>query len=50
MTQKSGINEDEMMTLEHQDLTERMIGAATLVHRRLGPGLISIEAKRVIAS
>ena len=38
MTQKSGINGDEMMTLEHQDLTERIIGAATLVHRRLGPG------------
>ena len=35
---KSGINGHEMMTLEHQDLAERIMGAATLVHRRLGPG------------
>jgi hypothetical protein len=38
VTQKSGINGHEMMTLKHQDLTERIIESATLAHRRLGPG------------
>ncbi len=38
MTQNSGINGHEMMTLKQQDLTERIIESAALVHRRLGPG------------
>ena len=52
MTQKSGINEDEMMTLEHQDLTERIIGAANYEYADASDraAKITIEAKRVIAS
>ena len=28
------------MTLEHEELTEKIIGAAIEVHRRLGPGFV----------
>jgi len=37
------------MALEHEDLTERIIGAAIEVHRRLGPGYIeSVHEKALI--
>ena len=51
------------MALEHEALTERIIGAAIEVHRRLGPGFLesvyekalifaktTLEPKRVISS
>jgi PD-(D/E)XK nuclease superfamily len=33
-------NEGRKMALEHEALTERIIGAAIEVHRRLGPGFL----------
>ena len=37
------------MALEHEALTERIIGAAIEVHRRLGPGFIeSVYEKALI--
>ncbi len=37
------------MALEHEELTERIIGAAIEVHRRLGPGFIeSVYEKALI--
>jgi GxxExxY protein len=37
------------MELEHQELTERIIGAAIEVHRRLGPGFLeSIYEKSLV--
>jgi GxxExxY protein len=37
------------MALEHEDLTERIIGAAIEVHRRLGPGFLeSVYEKAVM--
>ncbi len=44
------------MALEHQALTEPIIGAAIEVHRCLGPGFLlnfaktTLEPKRVIAA
>ena len=46
------------MALEHEALTERIIGAAIEVQRRLGPGFLesvnfaktTLEPKRVIAA
>jgi GxxExxY protein len=37
------------MALEHEELTERIIGAAIEVHRRLGPGFIeSVYEKALV--
>lgn len=37
------------MSLEHEDLTEKIIGAAIEVHRRLGPGFLeSIYEKALV--
>src|SRR5208282_722662 len=45
----AGTQEGEIMALEHEDLTERIIGAAIEVHRRLGPGYIeSVHEKALI--
>jgi GxxExxY protein len=41
--------EGRKMALEHEDLTERIIGAAIEVHRRLGPGFLeSVYEKALI--
>jgi GxxExxY protein len=37
---KPGRQEEGTMALEHEALTEQIIGAAIEVHRRLGPGFI----------
>jgi len=34
------------MALEHEALTERIIGAAIEVHRRLGPGYLESFTKK----
>jgi len=36
------------MALEHEDLTERIIGAAIEVHRRLGPGFLESVYERAL--
>jgi GxxExxY protein len=46
---KAGKQEGKAMALEHEALTERIIGAAIEVHRRLGPGFLeSIYEKALI--
>ena len=41
-----GNQERKKMALEHEALTERIIGAAIEVHRRLGPGFANRLTKR----
>jgi GxxExxY protein len=36
------------MALEHEALTERMIGAAIEVHRRLGPGFLESASEKAL--
>jgi len=36
------------MALEHEELTERIIGAAITVHRRLGPGFLESIYERAL--
>jgi GxxExxY protein len=46
---KAGKQEVRRMALEHEALTERIIGAAIEVHRRLGPGFLeSVYEKAII--
>src|SRR5271167_3927891 len=46
---KPGNQEGRKMALEHEALTERIIGAAIEVHRRLGPGFLeSVYEKALI--
>jgi GxxExxY protein len=46
---KAGNQEAKTMALEHEALTERIIGAAIEVHRRLGPGFLeSVYEKALI--
>ena len=38
------------MPLEHEDLTERIIGAAIEVHRRFGPGFLESVYEKALLS
>jgi GxxExxY protein len=45
---KPGKQEGTTMALEHEALTERIIGAAIEVHRRLGPGFLEAVYEKAL--